>query len=264
MNILYIGDIMGDVGIEVVASELPKLREEHSIDTVIAQSENVTNGKGMSPQDMRKLQDMGIDFFTGGNHTPVLNELTPLLENETEPVVAPANMLHAPGRGWKYLDTSKGRVLIISLLGSTVGREVPSNNPLQAIDKILHENRDESRIATVVNFHGDYSSEKVIIGHYLDGRVSMVVGDHWHIPTGDADILPKGTAHITDVGMCGVLDSSLGVTFDSVIPRWREGVQTRNVLETQGRRQFNALLVEVNESTGRAQNVHHIRNVMSM
>jgi len=112
-----------------------------------------------------------------------------------------------------------------------------------------------------VNFHGDFSSEKLILGHYLDGRVSMVVGDHWHVPTADAQVLPKGTAHITDVGMCGSLDSSLGVTFGSVLPRWRDGLQTRNELETGGRTQFNALLVSIDEVTGKALSVEHIRKV---
>ena len=103
---------------------------------------------------------------------------------------------------------------------------------------------DKDLNAVVVNFHGDFSSEKVIIGHYLDGRVSAVVGDHWHVPTADARLLPKGTAHISDVGMCGALDASLGVTLDSVLPRWRDNLQTRNVLETEGATQFNAVLIQ--------------------
>ncbi|HEU5121211.1 MAG TPA: YmdB family metallophosphoesterase, partial [Candidatus Saccharimonadales bacterium] len=177
--------------------------------------------------------------------------------------IGPANMIGCPGRGWKFIDTPKGRVLVISLLGSTVGREVASNNPLQTIDEILQENVDEKRAATVINFHGDYSSEKVIIGHYLDGRVSVVVGDHWHVPTADADILPKRTAHMTDVGMIGALDASLGVTFDSVVPRWRDGAVTKNELETKGRRQFNALLATVDEKTGLAADCKHLRTVIS-
>ena len=117
--------------------------------------------------------------------------------------------------------------------GMVVGKDKdkPVDNPLQVIDRILEA---EKAKIVVVNFHGDYSSEKVIIGHYLDGRASMVVGDHWHVPTADARVLPGGTAHITDVGMCGALDASLGVTYDSVLPRWRDGTATRNVLETTG------------------------------
>ena len=101
--------------------------------------------------------------------------------------------------------------------------------------------------ALVVNLHGDYSSQKVVIGNYLDGKAALVVGDHWHVPTADARVLPGGTAHITDIGMCGILNGSLGVTYQSIIPRWRDGQQTRNVLATEGERQFNAVLVDVNE-----------------
>lgn len=260
MNILYIGDVMGEPGIEVVEQELPLLRSQHSLDAVAAQAENVSDGKSMLPTDMARLQKAGVDFFTGGNHTPARREIHPFLLDETQPVIGPANMTSCPGRGWKYFETTSGRVLVVSLLGNTVGREVVSDNPLKAIDAILHENIDEKRVATIVNFHGDYSSEKVIIGHYLDGRVSMVVGDHWHVPTADADVLPKGTAHMTDVGMCGVLDASLGVSFESVVPRWRDGIQTKNQLETAGRRQFNALLVTIDE-TGRATAAKHIRKI---
>lgn len=254
---------MGEPGIQLIERELFGLQREYSVDLTIAQSENVSDGKGMTPEDMRRLQAAGVQFFTGGNHSVVKKALYPLLAEESEPVLAPANMTDIPGRGWKYIDTAKGEVLVISLLGETVGRGSEKTNPLQAIDAILHQNVDAERIATVVNFHGDYSSEKVIIGYYLDGRVSMVVGDHWHVPTADAEILPKGTAHITDVGMCGVLDSSLGISFDSVIPRWRDGVQTKNNIEEGGRRQLNALFVAVNEKTGKAEQCEHIRRIYS-
>jgi metallophosphoesterase (TIGR00282 family) len=260
MNILYVGDVMAEMGIAVVEQLLPDLRKEKQIDFVVAQAENVSSGKGMTPTDMQRLQKAGVDFFTGGNHTPTKPELTPLLEDNSQPVVGPANMAMCPGRGWKYADTPQGKVLVISLLGGTVGREVAIENPLKAIDKILDENQGVERAATIVNFHGDYSSEKVIIGHYLDGRVTAVIGDHWHVPTADAQVLPRGTAHITDVGMCGSLDSSLGVTFDSVIPRWRDEVQTRNIIATTGRVQFNALFIETN-GQGVAIHAEHIRIV---
>jgi calcineurin-like phosphoesterase len=146
-------------------------------------------------------------------------------------------------------------------MGQIVGRDAdkPTDNPLQTIDGILAKEAGNYDVA-VVNLHGDFSSEKFILGYYLDGRANIVVGDHWHVPTADADVLPKGTAHMTDVGMCGSLDSSLGVTFDSVLPRWRDGLQTRNILEEKGRMQFNALLTTLDEH-GRATTVEHIRKV---
>jgi len=263
MNILYIGDIMGEMGMAAVAKVLPGLRAEKGIDVVIAQSENVSDGKGLRLVDYERLKVLGVDACAGGDHTVDKPEIFGLLQNPDAPVVGPANMPGCPGAGYKYLMLNGKRVLFVSLLGNVVGKhsEREIGNPLKTIDEILNSQRNVRRDATIVNFHGDYSSEKVIIGYYLDGRVSVAVGDHWHVPTADAEVLPKGTAHMTDVGMCGSLDSSLGVTFDSVLPRWRDGLQTRNVLETAGRVQFNALLVCVDETTGRATAAEHIRQV---
>lgn len=264
MNILYVGDVMAEPGLELVEKMLPKLRKEHDIDVVIAQAENLSDGKGVRVRDFRRLQAAGVDFCTGGNHTFFRDEINPLLKDPTEPIIRPANYpKNVPGRGYKYIGTPKGKVLVISLLGQIVGKDAdkPVDNPLKTIDAILEQEKDVARAATIVNFHGDFSSEKRIVGYYLDGRVTAVIGDHWHVPTADAMVLPNGTAHITDVGMCGSLDSSLGVKFDSLIARWRDGVQTRNVMETDGRMQFNALLIEVNPQTGRAIRATAIRSV---
>jgi hypothetical protein len=263
MNILYIGDVMGDMGIAALEKVLPDLKREREIDVVIAQAENVSDGKGMSLADYARLRALGVDGFSGGDHTVDKSELFPILENPDEPVVGPANFPDCPGPGYKYVTAGKKRILLVSLLGNVVGRHADREieNPLHKIDQILARENPDNREAVVVNFHGDYSSEKVIAGYYLDGRVTVLAGDHWHVPTADAEVLPKGTAHQTDVGMCGSLDSSLGVTFGSVIPRWRDGLQTRNQLETGGRSQFNALLVSVDEATGKAATAEAIRKV---
>lgn len=261
MNILYIGDIMGQPGIDTVQAILPKLKQARNIDLVIAQAENVTDGKGMSLGDMKRLQDIGVDFFTGGNHTPELDELRPSLEDRSQPVIGPANMTNCPGEGWKYIATSSGQVLVISLLGQTVGRTVESTNPLATIDRILDDNRNITRSATIVNFHGDFSSEKRVMGYYLDGRVTAVVGDHWHVPTADAMVLPKGTAHITDVGMCGSLHSSLGVKTEIIVSRWRNGQVNHNQLEMARPYQFNAVFVATGQN-GLAQSIEHIQQII--
>lgn len=260
MNILYIGDVMAEPGIRVVEKLLPKLRVEKSVDLVIAQAENVSEGKGFVPADMKRLQKAGVDFFTGGNWTAHKTEIHSLLTDPSSPVIGPANMHNCPGDGWKLVQTKHGKVLVVSLLGAIVGRDAdtPVDNPLHTIDTIIAEHGD-STAAVVVNFHGDYSSEKVIIGHYLDGRASLVVGDHWHVPTADARVLPKGTAHITDVGMCGTLDSSLGVTFESVLTRWKDGKIVRNEIEGAGPTQFCAVLANIDEKTGNANSIEQIR-----
>jgi 2',3'-cyclic-nucleotide 2'-phosphodiesterase len=137
-------------------------------------------------------------------------------------------------------------------------------NPLETVDAILEEHKNSQRAATIVNFHGDYSSEKVVIGQYLDGRVTAVIGDHWHIPTADAQVQPKGTAHITDVGMTGALDSSLGVKTEVIVQRWLKPEEhIRNEMEESGRRQFCAVIIEVNATTGLAKAITPIRQVIT-
>lgn len=264
MNILYIGDIMAEPGLQLVEKRLPVLRRELSVDLVIAQAENVTDGKGLSSLDFGRLKRAGVDFCTGGNHTFTQEDIFPQLNDPNQPVIRPANYpAGTPGLGYKYAKTAKGDVLVVSLLGKIVGKDADKemDNPLKVIDNILETQKDVPKVATIVNYHGDFSSEKRIIGYYLDGRVTALIGDHWHIQTADADVLPKGTAHITDVGMCGSLDSSLGVRINSLIPRWRDGEQTRNVIEYEGRMQFNALFITVDEATGLATAARAIREV---
>lgn len=264
MNILYIGDVMGELGLQTVERILPKLRAEKQIDFVVAQAENVTDGKGVSTADFARLRKAGVDFCTGGNWTIWNDDIFPALSDPNQPIIRPANYPEGtPGLGYKYTDTPKGRVLVVSLLGGIVGRDSDklTDNPLQVIDAILEH--AEPRVATIINLHGDFSSEKVVIGQYLDGRASIVVGDHWHVPTADARVLPGGTAHQTDVGMVGALDGSLGVALESIIPRWRDSQQTRNVLIEDGPTQFNALLVEIDEETGFATSTETIRIVFN-
>lgn len=252
MNILYVGDIMGAPGVEVVKAVLPDLINKEDIDIVIAQAENVSNGRGISLEDYNTLKTAQVDFFTGGNWTLNDPSIYSYLANPDEPIIRPANYPSSdPGLGHKILQKNGKKILVVSLLGAIVGKDAdkPKDNPLKTIDKILETTKEDKPDAIIVNFHGDFSSEKVIIGHYLDGKVSAIVGDHWHVPTADARILPKGTAHITDVGMCGILNASLGVSLESVLPRWRDGLQTRNILETAGEKQFNAVLVKTNSPT---------------
>ncbi len=266
MRLLYVGDVMGEPGVRVIEKILPELRRKEQLDLVIAQSENVSDGKGITPDDFNRLQAAGVDFCTGGNWSLRREEIIPMMDDPDEPIIRPANYPEGtPGLGHKFIETAKGNVLVVSLLGHIVGRDAARavDNPLHVIDNILAEVVATSRIATVVNFHGDYSSEKRVIGHYLDGRVTAVIGDHWHVPTADAEVLPGGTAHITDVGMCGSLDSSLGVRYDVIIKRWQTDEPSRNQLEATGRMQFNSLLVEVDEASGLATMVKFIQKILA-
>jgi metallophosphoesterase (TIGR00282 family) len=262
MKLLYLGDIMGRPGRQTIKKLLPDLIAEKGIDFVIAQGENLSAGKGMQIKAAEDMLGAGINFFTGGDWTLHRDEIYPWLDDPAKPVVRPANYPEGtPGRDYKIAGTPHGRVLIASLLGHTVGYRAPGElqNPLATIDRILDETKHEPGIiAHVVNFHGDYSSEKLVIGQYLDGRVSAVLGDHWHVPTADARVLPGGTAHITDVGMVGSRDSSLGVKTDVIVRRWLSEERSRNELETDGAMQLCGLLMDINPTTGHTRGLEQI------
>lgn len=261
LRLLYIGDIMGEPGIKTVARLLPAIKKDNKPDIIFAQAENVSEGKGTNQKDYNYLKTLGIDFFTGGNWTINNQEIFSALNDDNEPITRPANYPEdTPGKEYKYLKTPNGDILVISLLGKIVGRDAdnPMRNPLKVVDKILEKEKDHAKIATIVNFHGDYSSEKVVIGHYLDGKVSAVIGDHWHVPTADFRVLPKGTAHTTDVGMTGALNASLGIKLPIIYKRWRDDIKDKNELEENGPRQLNAVLVDIDTETQLATYITHI------
>jgi calcineurin-like phosphoesterase len=169
MKLLYIGDIMGRPGRQTVRDILPDLIKDRGIDVVIAQGENLSHGKGVTPEHAQGMLEAGVNFLTAGDWTLHRPEFHPWLTDPARPAIRPANYpAGTPGLGHKLLDTPAGRILVVSLLGQTVGYRQPENlvNPLTTIDAILEATADEQLAARVVNFHGDFSSEKVVIGQY--------------------------------------------------------------------------------------------------
>jgi len=262
MKILYLGDITGKLGRQTVKAILPGVIKEHQVDFVIAQGENVSHGKGLSIKHAQEMMAAGVDFFSGGNHSLTR---TDVFESPI-PAIRPANLIGASGEGHKVVETAFGKLLIVSLQGSIIGMDAntPTHNPLETIDAILEDHQNTKRVATIVNFHGDYSSEKVVIGQYLDGRVTAVIGDHWHVPTADAQVLPGGTAHISDVGMTGALDSSLGVETQIIVDRWKHPEnRRRNEMEESGRSQLNAVVIDVDTTSGLKRGITQVRSIIS-
>ncbi len=263
MKILYVGDVMGQAGRETLAKVLPTIKMQHAVELVIVQAENShDNGKSPSASDVAAMQAAGADFFTGGNHSFANKETNVLYDDPDAPLIRPANVEDVHGAGYKIIDCAGKRLLVCSLLGQIVGgQKYKVANPLTAVDDILGKQYGNFDVA-VVNFHGDFSSEKVVIGHYLDGRVAAVIGDHWHVPTADAMILPKGTAHITDVGMVGALHSSLGIKSEVIIERWKSNSQSKNEMELAGPFQFNAVLIEIDPATNLSTSITHLHQVI--
>jgi len=251
LKILAIGDIIGKPGRNAVKEILPGLCGEYDIDLVVGNGENAAGGLGLTPGTADELFDSGIDVITSGNHIWAYNEITPYLDSDLA-ILRPLNYPPMnPGRG--YL--RKNHVLIVNLVGRVFMGHVDC--PFRAMDQLLAESEHKS-IPIIVDFHAEATSEKVAMGRYLDGRVSAVLGTHTHVGTADARILPGGTAYVTDIGMVGPMDSVIGDDPDSVIKRFLTQIPSR-LSVGKGTVSFDAILVEVDEKTGKAIAVQRIK-----
>ena len=229
---------------------LPALCAEHNIDLVVGNGENAAGGLGLTPGTAEELFDSGIDVITTGNHVWAYNELVPYLDSELA-ILRPLNYPPMnPGRGYLL----KNNVLIVNLVGRVFMGHVDC--PFRAMDQLLVQFEHKS-IPIIVDFHAEATSEKVAMGRYLDGRVSAVLGTHTHVGTIDARILPRGTAHVTDIGMVGPTDSVIGDDPDSVINRFLTQIPSR-LSVGKGRVSFDAILVEVDEKTAKAIHIQRI------
>jgi metallophosphoesterase (TIGR00282 family) len=251
LRILAIGDIIGKPGRKAVEEILPGLYSEYNIDLVIGNGENVAGGLGVTPSTACELFDSGIDVITTGNHIWAHKEIIPDLDSELA-LLRPLNYPPTnPGRGYLL----KNNVLIVNLVGRVfIGN---FDCPFRAMDQLLAEFEHKS-IPIIVDFHAEATSEKVAMGKYLDGRVSAVLGTHTHVGTIDAHILPGGTAYVTDIGMVGPIDSVIGVDPDSAINGFLTQIP-RRLSAGKGKANFDAILVEVDENTGKAVDIQRIR-----
>ncbi len=254
MRILVIGDIIGKPGRKAVKEILPGLCDEYNIDLVVGNGENAAGGLGLTPSTAEELFDSGIDVITTGNHIWAYKEIIPYLDSELA-LLRPLNYPPMnPGRGYLL----KNNVLIINLVGRVFMGHVDC--PFRAMDQLLAEFEHKS-IPIIVDFHAEATSEKVAMGRYLDGRVSAVLGTHTHVGTADAHILAGGTAYVTDIGMVGPIDSVIGDDPDSVINRFLTQIPSR-LSVGKGKVSFDAILVEVDEKTGKAVDIKRIQKVV--
>ena len=249
MLILVVGDIVGKPGRRAVSRLVTPLREEMAIDLVIANGENAAGGLGMTPETAQEMLDGGIDVLPSGNHIWAQKEIVPYLDSPT-PILRPLNYPStAPGRGYMV----KNGVAVVSLIGRTF-----MNNyvdcPFRAMDRLLPDVRVP---VVVVDFHAEATSEKMAMGRYLDGRVTAVLGTHTHVGTVDTVILPKGTAYVTDIGMVGPIDSIIGDDVESVLHHFLTALPHR-ISVGKGKTMMNAVLLTVDEDSGRAHSIERI------
>lgn len=252
---LFLGDIVGKTGRDAVQKCLPVLKKQFATDIVIANAENAAGGIGVTPQIAAQLLEMGIDVLTTGNHAWKAKEVYTYLDAETR-ILRPANYPPgAPGRGWALYPIGAHRVAVANLSGRVFMDLVDC--PFRAIDAILEQVASTTPLL-VVDFHAEATSESQAFGWYVDGRCSAVIGTHTHVQTADARILPKGTAYITDAGMCGAVESIIGMEVEQVIERFRSQLPVR-FEAAHGRFIVSGVWVEIDADTGRARQIQRFQ-----
>ena len=256
MKVLVIGDIMGEPGRRAVARAIPRLIAQRKIDVVIGNGENVAGGFGITPELAEELLEMGLAVITTGNHAWDKKEILDYFPREPR-LLRPANYpAGVPGHGSYVIETSSGeRLAVLHLMGRVY---MPTLDcPFQVARKELAGLKNRAA-PIIVDMHAEATSEKMAMGHYLDGEVTAVVGSHTHVQTADEQILPKGTAYMTDIGMTGPLHSVIGVKKELAIEKFLTGMPRRFEVAA-GPTVFCAALVELDARLGKALSIERVR-----
>lgn len=256
MKILLIGDVFGKPGRRVIRETLPSLIQDESIDFVIANGENMAGGKGMTESTCQELYDSGVDIITSGNHTRDKKEIDPFLESD-ERLLRPINWTPPfPGRGQVVARTKQGRsVGVVNSMGKVHIKGVEC--PFAMTKKAVEEVRNETPIV-IVDFHAEATSEARMMGWHLNGLASAVLGTHTHVPTADEEVLSKGTAYITDVGMTGPYESVIGLSIELAEGRFFRGDRKKFGVGKNDIR-LCAALVDVDDRSGKARSIKRVR-----
>jgi metallophosphoesterase (TIGR00282 family) len=263
LKVLFLGDVFAKAGLQAVKRLVPKLIAQRGIDLVVANAENAAGGAGVTPEIAGDLLRCEIDLLTSGNHIWAKREIVPYLEAPGSRLLRPANYPQgAPGRGRGIAATPDGRRLgVINLEGRVFMRNL--DDPFRAAEREVAALRAEGATCILVDMHCEATSEKNAMGHFLDGRVSAVLGTHTHVQTADERVLPGGTAYITDVGMCGPWDSVIGVRKEIVLQRF---LSQRPVGFEPAKRdaRVQGAIVDLDDATGRAASIERVQERAEM
>ena len=256
MKILFIGDIIGEAGRKIIAKKLETVVDEYRINLVIANGENAAGGFGITPKIADELLDAGINVITSGNHIWDKKEIVPYLEKERR-LLRPANYPDGvPGHGsFTAYTNTRDKVVVLNLTGRVFMGNFDC--PFRLFDREIKRLKAESDII-LVDFHAEATSEKIAFGWYADGKVSAIIGTHTHVQTADEQILPKGTAYITDVGMTGPSHSVIGIEKDMVIEKYLTLMPKRFEV-AKGRPVLSAAVIEINEEDGKALSIERLQ-----
>lgn len=255
MNILVLGDVVSDAGCEFIRKKLPAFKKLKAIDFTVANGENSSSGNGITPFSADHLFTSGVDFITTGNHVYRRKEIYDYLD-DNENIIRPYNYSASnPGRGYAVVDTGFYKIGIINLMGTMFMESL--ENPFIAADRALGKIKNEANII-LVDFHAETTSEKQALAYYLDGRISALFGTHTHVLTNDDRVLPAGTGYISDAGMCGVIDSVLGVEKEIVINKFINNMPAR-FNHASGKCMINGCIFTIDEKTGKCTATEAVR-----
>ncbi len=261
IRILFLGDVVGEPGRKAVTARLRGLREEENLDFVVVNGENAAGGRGITSKIAIDLLRAGAAVITTGDHVWDQREVMEYFPTEPR-LLRPINYPEgAPGAGSVVLETAKGKVGVINAQGR-VFMNPPLENPLSLVEEAVEAMRAEDVRVILLDFHAEATSEKIAMGRALDGRVSLVVGTHTHVQTADEQIFPRGTAYLTDAGMCGPAESVLGREIASVVWRFRSGLPTRFPV-AKGPVRICGVIVGVDEDSGHAVEVKRVDELFS-
>lgn len=258
MRILAIGDVCYEDGCRHLLKALPALKKELDIKLTVVNGENSAASNGISPESAGLIFSAGADVITGGNHTLHRKDFRPLLD-ENERLLRPHNLPDAGfGSGYCLVDMGYTRVAVINLMGQVYLDKMGAENPFTCADRLIERAHSDGARVIIVDLHAETTSEKRAMGFYLDGRVSAVFGTHTHVQTSDAQILPQGTAYMTDLGMTGPIHSVLGVEPGIIIDRFKNGGQGR-FMPAVGKCAMEGMVFEVDIKTGKALSAEAVR-----
>lgn len=259
MKILFCGDIVGKSGRDAALKYIPELKEKLNLDFIIVNGENAAHGFGITQTICQSLYDVGVDIVTTGNHIWDQKETTTHISQDTRllrPINFPKN---TPGQGFSIVENARGKKLMVANVMGTLFMD-PLDNPFHAIDELLKTYKLGQNIdGLVVDIHAEATSEKMAMGHFLDGRATLVVGTHTHIPTADQMIFPKGTAYTTDAGMTGDYYSVVGMDTEAPLERFYKKMRSKKLSPAAGEGTLCGVFVESDHTTGLAKEIKPIR-----
>ncbi|WP_299354417.1 TIGR00282 family metallophosphoesterase [uncultured Shimia sp.] len=261
MKMLFLGDVMGRAGRAAVSENLPRLRDEWRLDFVVVNGENASNGMGLSGVHAKLLLEAGADVVTLGDHAFDQKDMMQFIQTEPR-ILRPINYAHGdvPGRGHGVYEARGGRKVLVAQTLGQVFMKRPYDDPFSAIDGVLRKYPRGGMVqAAIVDMHCEATSEKMGMGHFCDGRASLVVGTHTHVPTADTQILPQGTAFQSDAGMCGDYNSVIGMEKTEPMRRFVTGMPKARFTPALGEATLSGVYVETDDRTGAATRIEMVR-----